>query len=51
MPGVKSVEMQEQTAVVTYDPSRTTPKEIARGIETSRVDTVSTIKPLEGPKC
>jgi hypothetical protein len=51
VPGVKNVEMQGQIAIVTYDPSRTTPKTIARGIEDSRVDTVSTIKPLEGPKC
>ena len=43
--------MQGKIAIVTYDPARTTPKTIARGIEGSRVDAVSTIKPLEGPKC
>jgi len=43
--------VEGQIAVVTYDPSRTTPKEIARGIEASRVDTVSAIKPMGSPKC
>jgi len=40
------VDFQGQRAIVTYDPARTTPQEIARGIEASGVDRVSRIEPL-----
>jgi copper chaperone CopZ len=48
VPGVSNVEFEGRRAIVTYDPARTSPEEIARAIEVSGVDQVSAIEPLAG---
>jgi copper chaperone CopZ len=44
--GVTNVEIEGQRVLVTYDPAHTSPEEIVRGIEASRVDQVSKVEPL-----
>ncbi|MDP9411434.1 MAG: hypothetical protein M3P70_13260 [Actinomycetota bacterium] len=47
VPGVSKVEFQGGRFIVTYDPSRTDPQKIVTGIESSGVDEVSKIEPLD----